>query len=101
VPVSVESVSPEGTFGVVSHVFAFAIDAFEGVRTGRALGSFEMGGLLWDWLYSTMLALCGVRVCVGRYTFGIETHELDMKRLNDPISSNYGTGGCQGSCWWL
>jgi len=44
VPVSVELVSPEGTFGVVSHVFTFAIDAFEGVRTGRTLGSFESGG---------------------------------------------------------
>jgi len=44
VPVSVESVSPEGAFEVVSHVFTFAIDAFEGVRTGHALGSFESGG---------------------------------------------------------
>jgi len=31
-PVSVESVSLEGAFVVVSHVVAFAIDAFEGVR---------------------------------------------------------------------
>jgi len=32
VPVSVESISPEGTLVVIGHVFAFAIDAFEGVR---------------------------------------------------------------------
>jgi len=44
VPISVESVSPEGTFVVVSHVFTFAIDAFEGMRTRHALGSFELGG---------------------------------------------------------
>ena len=50
------------------------------------------GGLTWGWLCSTMLALCDVRVCVGRYTFGIENRELCMKRLNGPISSNCGTG---------
>jgi len=44
VPISIESVSPEGAFKVVSHVFTFAIDAFEGMRTGYALGSFESGG---------------------------------------------------------
>jgi len=26
-------------------VFTFAIDAFEGMRTGHALGSFETGGV--------------------------------------------------------
>ena len=58
------------------------------------LGQFQVrGGLIWDWLCSTMLALCDVRVCVGHYTFGIENHELCMKRLNSPIFSNYGTGG--------
>ena len=100
-PISVESVSPEGTLVVVGHVFAFAIDAFEGMRTWHALGSFELGeSLIWGWLCSTMLALCDVRVCVGHYTFGIETHELDMKRLNGPISNNCGTRECWGSCWW-
>jgi len=32
-PIPVESVSPEGAFVVVSHVFTFVIDAFEGMRT--------------------------------------------------------------------
>jgi len=32
VSVSVESVSPEGTLVVIGYMFAFAIDAFEGVR---------------------------------------------------------------------
>ena len=61
------------------------------------------GGLIWGWLCSTMLVLCNVWVYVGHCTFGIENHELFMKRLNGPISSNYGTGGYQGSCWlpWL
>ena len=99
-PISVESVSPEGALIVVSHVFTFAIDAFEGMRTGHALGSFESGGgLIWGWLCSTMLALCDVRVCVGHYTFGIETRELYMKRLSGSISNNCGTGGRWGSCW--
>jgi len=31
--IPVELVSPEGAFVVVSHMFAFAIDAFEGIRT--------------------------------------------------------------------
>jgi len=45
VPISVESVSPEGAFVVINHVFTFAIDAFEGMRTGHALGSFESRGV--------------------------------------------------------
>jgi len=32
VPVSVELVSPEGALIVIGQMFAFAIDAFEGVR---------------------------------------------------------------------
>jgi len=44
-PVSVELVSPEGAFVVVSHVVTFAIDAFEGVRARQALGSFKLGGV--------------------------------------------------------
>jgi len=43
-PVSVESVSPEGAFVVVSHVVTFTIDAFEGVRAQQVLGSFKSGG---------------------------------------------------------
>jgi len=43
-PIPVESVSPEGAFVVVSYMFAFAIDAFEGMRTRQALGSFKSGG---------------------------------------------------------
>jgi len=31
-PVSVELVSPEGAFVVVSHVFTFAVDAFKEMR---------------------------------------------------------------------
>jgi len=97
--VSVESVSSEGAFVVVSHVFAFAIDAFEGVRARQALGSFKSGGgLIWGWLCSTMLTLYDIRVYVDHYTFGIENHELCKRRLNGPISSNYGTGGHLGSC---
>jgi len=45
VPISVESVSPKGALVVVSYVFAFAINAFEGMRTWYALGSFELGGV--------------------------------------------------------
>jgi len=45
VPISVELVSPEGAFEVISHVFTFAIDAFEGMRTVHVLGSFESGGV--------------------------------------------------------
>jgi len=45
VPISVESVSPAGAFEVISHVFTFVIDAFEGMRTGHALGSFESEGV--------------------------------------------------------
>jgi len=41
--VSVELVSPEGAFVVVSHVVAFAIDAFEEVRVQQVLGSFKSG----------------------------------------------------------
>jgi len=44
-PISVESVSPEGAFVVVSHVFAFAIDTFEGIRTRQALCSFKSMGV--------------------------------------------------------
>jgi len=44
-PIPVESVSPEGAFVVISYVFAFAINAFEGVRARQALGSFESGGV--------------------------------------------------------
>jgi len=44
-PISVESVSPEGAFIVVSHVFTFAIDAFEEMRTRQALGSFKSEGV--------------------------------------------------------
>jgi len=44
-PIPVESVSPEGTFVVISHVFAFAIDAFEGMRARQTLGSFKSGGI--------------------------------------------------------
>jgi len=40
-PVPIESISPEGAFVVIGHVFAFAVDAFEGVRTRQALCSFE------------------------------------------------------------
>ena len=98
--ISVELVFSERALIVVSHVFTFAINTFEGMRTGHALGSFESGGgLIWGWLCSTMLALCDVRVCVGHYTFGIKTCELYMKRLNGPISNNCGTGGHQGLCW--
>jgi len=32
-PIPIELVSPEGAFVVISHVFAFAINAFEGMRT--------------------------------------------------------------------
>jgi len=45
VPISVEVVSPEEAFIVVSHVFTFVIDAFEGMRTRQALGSFESRGV--------------------------------------------------------
>ena len=67
---------------------------------GKAgLGQFQVGGgLIWDWLCSTMLILYDVRVYVGNYTFGIENRELCKKRLNGPISSNYGTRGRLGSC---
>jgi len=98
-PIPVESVSLEEVFVVVSHVFAFAIDVFEGMRARQALGSFKSGrGLIWDWLCSTMLILYDVRVYVGNYTFGIKNCELCKKRLNGPISSNYGTRGRLGSC---
>jgi len=98
-PVSVESVSPEGAFVVVGHVVTFTIDAFEGVRAQQVLGSFKSGGgLVWGWLCSTMLTLYDVQVYVDHYTFGIETHELCKKRLNGSISSNYGTRGHLGSC---
>jgi len=43
-PIPVESVSPEEAFVVVSHVFAFAIDVFEGMRTRQALCSFKLEG---------------------------------------------------------
>jgi len=43
-PIPVESVSLEEVFVVVSHVFAFAIDVFEGMRARQALGSFKSGG---------------------------------------------------------
>jgi len=93
-PIPVKSVSLEGAFVVVSHVFVFAIDAFEGMRTRQALGGFKSGGgLIWGWLCSTMLTLCDIRVYVDHYTFGIENCELCMKRLNGSISSNYDTGG--------
>jgi len=45
VPISVESVSPEEALVVVGHVFAFAIDAFERIRTWHALGGFKSGGV--------------------------------------------------------
>jgi len=45
VPVPIESISPEGAFVVVSYVFAFAIDAFEGVRARQALCSFDSRGV--------------------------------------------------------
>jgi len=41
VPVPIESISPEGAFVVVSHMFTFAVDAFEGMRARQALCSFE------------------------------------------------------------
>jgi len=44
-PVPIELISPEGAFVVVSHVFAFAIDAFKGIRTRQALCSFKSGGV--------------------------------------------------------
>jgi len=44
-PIPVESVSPEEAFVVVSYVFAFAIDAFEEMRTRQTLGSFKLGGV--------------------------------------------------------
>jgi len=44
-PIPVESVFPEGAFVVVSHVFAFAIDAFERMRARQALGNFKLGGV--------------------------------------------------------
>jgi len=43
--IPVELVSLEGAFIVVSYVFAFAIDAFEGMRTRQALGSFKSEGV--------------------------------------------------------
>jgi len=43
--VPIESISPEGAFVVVSHMFTFAIDAFKEIRTEHALGSFELGGV--------------------------------------------------------
>jgi len=42
VPVPIELISPEGAFVVVGHVFAFAVDAFEGMRARQALCSFEL-----------------------------------------------------------
>jgi len=45
VPVSVEAVSPERTFVIISHVVPFAINAFEGVRARQALSSFETRGI--------------------------------------------------------
>jgi len=44
-PVSIESVSLEGAFVVISHVVAFAIDTFEEVRAWQVLGSFKLGGV--------------------------------------------------------
>jgi len=45
VPVPIESISPEGAFVVISHVFTFAIDAFERMRARQALCSFESRGV--------------------------------------------------------
>ena len=43
-PISVEVISPERTFEVVSGVVPFAVDAFEGVGAGQVWGGFESGG---------------------------------------------------------
>ena len=44
-PISVEVISPERTFVIISHVVAFAINALERMRAGQALGGFELKGL--------------------------------------------------------
>jgi len=45
VPISIEAISPERTFVVVSYMVAFAIDALEGVGARQALSSFELRGI--------------------------------------------------------
>ena len=58
-------------------------------------------GSVLNWLYSTMLDLCGVPAYEGHYTFGILSHGHGMRMWSCPTSSSYDTEGCQGSCWWL
>jgi len=45
VPFSIEAVSPEWAFIVISHVVSFVIDAFERVGAWQTLGGFEVRGV--------------------------------------------------------
>jgi len=44
-PFVIESMFPKRAFVIVSHMFAFAVDAFEGMVAWFSLSSFEPGGI--------------------------------------------------------
>jgi len=48
VPLSVESMSPVGAFIIICHVFAFAVDTFEGMRAEFILFSFQSKGICFE-----------------------------------------------------